>query len=250
MNAVAPTATTSSIAAFVPAPARLGAYIDAARRDTNIRPVPSDVQDAAWQHVRAAEALLKPATPTAMMAWLNALAGAVVNPPGDEDIKRRATAIWEVCSDLPIGVWCKAMRLAWCKTPGGKFWPAAGELYQHLADYAATIRNEVRGCEKILAMANQAAPQEDDPRKDPAQQESVRATMAAWRAEQAARLEAMAAQDRAGRPVTSGAVVSDETLLAIHERDAAAGNAASAMRAAGLRRKLGIEPAEAARASA
>jgi hypothetical protein len=241
--------SSGSIAAFVPAAARLGAYIEAAKRDTNIRPVPADVQDAAWQHVRAAEALLKPGTSTAMMAWLNALAGAVVNPPAKEETERRSTAIWEVCGELPIGVWCRATRLSWCRSERGKFWPAAGELYQHLAEHAATIRNEVRGCEKILAIANQAAPQEDDPRQDPAQQEAVRATMAAWRAEQAARLEAMAAQDRAGRPVTSGAVVSDETLLAIAERDAAAGNAASAMRAAGLRRKLGIEQ-QSARASA
>ena len=227
---------------FQPASPRLAAYIEAARRGSCIVPVPPDVQEAAWQHQRALEPLLVPAVEVQMLAWLRKLAPAVVNAPTDPaDIQARAAAIWEHCGMLPAAVWCQETRVTWGRRPGsGKFWPAAGELHEHLAAYAATIANDRAGCERILAAGQGRELDAPDPRHDPAEQEAVTAILRAWRGNVELRHAEAAAADAPATPANRAIPVTAHELLRVHEAAALIGNRISGQRAAYLRNKLGV----------
>jgi hypothetical protein len=231
---------------FVPASPRLSAYIEAARRDQSIRPVPAEVQDAAWKHIRATESLLQSASEAQMVAWLRLLAPAVKGAPTEPArIAEQGRAIWEQCRDLPSSVWCAETRISWGRRPkSGVFWPAAGELYEHLSAFANQIRDERAGCEKILNVAAQGSSAPAEQVKTPLEREAVTNLMAAWRTDMATarhnrEQEAIAASPRtADRP--KAIPLSDHELLRVHEHAAANGSGASAIRVQMLRQKLGM----------
>lgn len=238
--------------AFVPASPRLCAYIDAARRDQPIRPVPPEIQDAAWKHIRATESLLQPASEAQMVAWLRLLAPAVKGAPTEAPrIAEQGRAIWEQCRELPSSVWCAETRIGWGRRPkSGVFWPAAGELYEHLSAFANQIRTERAGCEKILNVASRAPVEADAQVKSSLEREAVANLMANWRSDMAVarhnrEQEAIAASPRfIDRP--KAIPLTNQELLQIHEKSAAAGSGASKIRVQMLRQKLGIAEQEAA----
>ena len=139
-------------AAFREAPGALGAAIRAHSRGASFRPVTQSLRDAATRHLAATNHALQPAGQTLMLAWLQRLAPAVINAPVEAaEIMRKAEAIWDVCQDLPSGVWTDEARRDWCKRqPEGKFWPQAGELHAHLAPLASQIRADAAGCRAII----------------------------------------------------------------------------------------------------
>ncbi len=239
------------VPSFTPATGRLGAYIDAARQGTSIVPVPPDVQQAAWELARSSEPLMSPSTRDHMAAWLGRLAPQVRNAPIEPgDIRAIYEGIWEQCQDLPCGVWCVETRRSWGRRPScGVFWPAAGELCQHLSAFAATLRNDRAGCEKILAIASPSRADEPDHRKDPVEQQAVAELLQAWRGEQAVRKADAAIEAARTRPIAKATPVNDAMLLEAHEASARAGNLISGARAAALRQKMGLTEREHAHAS-
>lgn len=115
-------------------------------------------------------------------AWLKKLMALVVNPPTDPaESATKLSAICEICSDFPAGVWTPETRKAWA-TQGsqGKFWPAPAELYAHLLPYAERLRRNVEGCRKIVRLAEQVGKREEGVSE--AERKAVAAKMAAWRA--------------------------------------------------------------------
>lgn len=226
---------------FTEAAGPLGAAIRAVRRGVTFQPLSADVRQAAWQHLRAIEPLFAPGTQDHMAAWLGRLAPAVVNAPSDpREIRARYAAIWDLCADLPVAVWCDETRRAWLRTmPAGKFWPVAGELFAHLDAFAMQLRIDRDGCEALqAAVAN--TDDEPDHHPDEAERAVVTEMMRGWRSERAATQVANTQAEEARRLTPKAAPVTDHELLAMHEAAAANGSGPSAFRAAALRQKLGV----------
>ncbi|MBS1091029.1 hypothetical protein JK208_05340 [Gluconobacter sp. Dm-74] len=165
---------------FSPASGDLKALIEAKREGYLWRSdlTPDRIRAVCKQLSDAERACLQP-NPVVVASWLKGLAQLVSNGPADPDeAATRTRAIFEVCSDIPAGVWTPATRVAWTRQPPrngypvGSRWPAPGELYTHLLPFAEAIRAEVAGLREILAMAEK--PREPE-RKRPDAKELARA---------------------------------------------------------------------------
>lgn len=143
---------------------------------------PERVAEARGIVALADAATTGPAPELLIAAWLKKLMALVVNPPTDPaESATKLSAICEICSDFPAGVWTPETRKAWAtQGPQGKFWPAPAELYAHLLPYAERLRRNVEGCRKIVRLAEKVGKREEGMSED--ERKAVAAKMAAWRA--------------------------------------------------------------------
>nr|WP_321985351.1 hypothetical protein [uncultured Lichenicoccus sp.] len=231
---------TSAVPVYVEAGGVLGATIRAVARGSSVGLIAEPVQQAAWARLREIERLTAVATEDHMLVWLVKLAPAVANAPATrQDLQAKAAAIWAECGSLPCAVWCDETRSEWVRTlPAGKFWPTAGELFVLLGGFAGRIFAERRGCEAILAEASRQANLEPPAGPSDEARAAVTEMLRSWRDEVAERHEAERQADIAAHLALAPAVVSDELLLAQHEKLADAGNGASKLRVEFLRKKL------------
>lgn len=84
----------------------------------------------------------RPADDQAIRQWLTRLACAVSNPPNEEDMAARLSAIMFVCGEFPAGCWTDdTLRSAIRKF---RFWPAAAEVHDLLKPRADVLAETLR----------------------------------------------------------------------------------------------------------
>lgn len=154
MNVVTRNSGAPAPAVSVPViSADLGLAADAAMTYGVFRAPPPTRQSEARAALPALNAALS-ARPTRSLvkAWLEGVAAACNNPPGDVDFDLRLMSVIETSGDLPAAMWTPETRRELVRSKGAQmFWPGAGEVDAFLR---AKHDQLVRMRDGILAIAS------------------------------------------------------------------------------------------------
>lgn len=137
------------------------------------------------QKIQEIERLLAPPSPALVKSWLAKLAQTVANPPAASPAV--LSVFFEVCDDLPGGVWTAETRKAWCRQPArngfpvGSRWPSPAELYAHLWPFADTLRGDLSTLRELLSLAEQTSEYSFPNKPDEREKEAVRNLLKKWR---------------------------------------------------------------------
>lgn len=99
-----------------------------------------------WLHRR--RKLLAQATREDCQEWLLLLSNGI-NGVTEVDLSRRLVAIWEMCEDFPVIVYCQATRNAIREITN--FLPSPGECHKVFSAHIAPLLREVTALERIAA---------------------------------------------------------------------------------------------------
>jgi hypothetical protein len=138
-------------------PERTEAFRDPTWAPVRIKPpAPSaDVIAEARRLLPAYEAGSRPASPSIVLNWLRAIASAVRNPPGDDEVRARALLVAGVCDDIPASAFSpRSQRRA---VERFTWWPSVADVKEFLTAEVSSELERIAAVRRFASMPDPVA---------------------------------------------------------------------------------------------